>query len=183
VIEHVVDPLRCARNLASVMKRGGKVFLEIPNGTAVDFMRRDGHYGLFGLTLLGRSAAERWWRLHYHDVYGVEHYAPLSYYLGIFSVAGISLRLLTTIEKPEKRIAEIAEAFDRLEEELGALEKEEAPELAEAIRRRGGEEIGRFRQLRFRLESSDVAAERSILVDEILSTYGMTFWTLEGTKL
>ena len=183
VIEHVVDPLRCARNLASVMKRGGKVFLEIPNGSAVDFMRKDGHYGLFGLTLLGRSEAERWWRLHFHDVYGVEHYAPLSYYLGIFSTAGISLRLLTSVENPEKRMTEIGEAFDLLEEELSSLEKDEAPELVESIRRRGSEEIGRFRQLRSRLESSDVAAERSILVDEILSTYGMTFWTLEGKKL
>jgi 2-polyprenyl-3-methyl-5-hydroxy-6-metoxy-1,4-benzoquinol methylase len=183
VIEHVVDPLRCARNLASVMKRGGKVFLEIPNGSAVDFMRRDGHYGLFGLTLLGRSEAERWWRLHYHDTYGVEHYAPLSYYLGIFSASGISLRLLTIVENPEMRMAEIAKAFDHLEDELGSLEKPEAVDLVESIRRRGGEEIGRFRQLRARLESSDVAAERSILVEEILSTYGMTFWTLEGTKL
>jgi 2-polyprenyl-3-methyl-5-hydroxy-6-metoxy-1,4-benzoquinol methylase len=183
VIEHVVDPLRCARNLASVMRKGARVFLEIPNGSAVDFMRRDGHYGLFGLTLLGRSEAERWWRLHFHDVYGVEHYAPLSYYLGIFSTAGISLRMLTSVENPEKRMTEIGEAFDLLEEELNSLEKDEAPELVESIRRRGSEEIGRFRQLRSRLESSDVAAERSILVDEILSTYGMTFWTLEGTKL
>lgn len=183
VIEHVVDPLRCASNLASVMKRGAKVFLEIPNGSAVDFMRKDGHYGLFGLTLLGRSEAERWWRLHYHDVYGVEHYAPLSYYLGIFSASGISLRLLTRVENPEKRMAEIAEAFDRLEDELALLDKPEAVDLVESIRLRGSEEIGRFRQLRSRLESSDVAAERSILVDEILSTYGMTFWTLEGTKL
>ena len=183
VIEHVTDPHRCAQNLASVMKRGGKVFLEIPNGTSVDFMRRDGHYGLFGLTLLGRSEAERWWRLSYRDVYGVEHYAPLSYYLGIFSAAGISLRLQTKVENPEKRMEEISETFDRLEEELASLEKAEAPELVEAIRRRGGEEIGRFRQLRARMELSDVAAERSILIDQILSTYGMTFWTLEGTKL
>ena len=183
VIEHVVDPARCAGNLASVMKRGGKVFLEIPNGSAVDFMRRDGHYGLFGLTLLGRSEAERWWRLHFHDVYGVEHYAPLAYYMGIFSRAGISLRLLTAVDQTEKRIEEVAEAFDRLEEELIALEKAEAPELAESIRHRGGEEIRRFRQLRARLDSSEISAERAILADEILSTYGMTFWTLEGTKL
>jgi hypothetical protein len=80
-------------------------------------------------------------------------------------------------------MAEIAEAFDRLENELTSLTKPEAEGLVESIRLRGGEEIGRFRQLRARLESSDVAAERSILVDEILSTYGMTFWTLEGTKL
>ena len=183
VIEHVVDPLRCAANLASVMNRGGKVFLEIPNGSAVDFMRRDGHYGLFGLTLLGRSEAERWWRLHYRDVYGVEHYAPLSYYLSIFSAAGISLRLLTREENPAKRVEEVSEAFDRLEEELASLEKAEAPELAAAIRRRGGEEIQRFRQLRERLGSSEVPAERSIITEEILATYGMTFWTLEGTKL
>jgi hypothetical protein len=80
-------------------------------------------------------------------------------------------------------MAEIAEAFDRLEDELALLDKPEAVDLVESIRLRGSEEIGRFRQLRARLESSDVAAERSILVDEILSTYGMTFWTLEGTKL
>ena len=183
VIEHVTDPLRCAENLASVMKRGGKVFLEIPNGSSVDFMRKDGHYGLFGLTLLGRSEAERWWRLNYHDDYGVEHYAPLSYYLGIFSVAGVSLRLLTTVENHDKRMSEISETFDRLEEELASLERAEAPELVEAIRRRGGEEITRFRQLRTRLEGSAIAAERAILADEIFSTYGMTFWTLEGTKL
>ena len=183
VIEHVTDPLRCAENLASVMKKGGKVFLEIPNGSSVDFMRKDGHYGLFGLTLLGRSEAERWWRLNYHDDYGVEHYAPLSYYLGIFSVAGVSLRLLTTVENHDKRMSEISETFDRLEEELASLERAEAPELVEAIRRRGGEEITRFRQLRTRLEGSAIAAERAILADEIFSTYGMTFWTLEGTKL
>jgi 2-polyprenyl-3-methyl-5-hydroxy-6-metoxy-1,4-benzoquinol methylase len=183
VIEHVVDPRRCAQNLATVMKQGGKVFLEIPNGNAVDFMRRDGHYGLFGLTLLGRSEAERWWRLHFHDVYGVEHYAPLSYYLGIFSSAGIALRLLTVVEDPEKRVAEVGEAFDHLEEVLTSLEKAEAPELAETIRNRGREEIRRFRHLRTRLDASEIAAERAILAEEILSTYGMTFWTLEGTKL
>jgi 2-polyprenyl-3-methyl-5-hydroxy-6-metoxy-1,4-benzoquinol methylase len=183
VIEHVVDPLRCAANLASVMKKGGKVFLEIPNGSAVDFMRKDGHYGLFGLTLLGRSEAERWWRFYFHDTYGVEHYAPLSYYLGIFSASGISLRLLTAIENPERRMEEIGEAFDRLEGELASLDKPEAVDLVASIQRRGREEIGRFRQLRARLESSDLAAERSILLDEIISTYGMTFWTLEGTKL
>ena len=182
VIEHVVDPVRCAHNLASVMKAGGKVFLEIPNGRAVDFMRRDGHYGLFGLTLLGRVEAERWWRLHFHDVYGVEHYASLSYYLAIFSAVGISLRLLTRIDDPAPRLVEIGDAFDRLEGELASLHQEEAPDLAAAIRARGTEEILRFRQLRSRIERSTVSQEQTILLDEILTTYGMTFWTLEGTK-
>ena len=93
------------------------------------------------------------------------------------------MRLLTAIENPERRMGEIAEAFDRLEGELASLDKPEAVDLVAAIQRRGREEIGRFRQLRARLESSDLAAERSILLDEIISTYGMNFWTLEGTKL
>lgn len=183
VIEHVVDPARCAANLASVLKRGGKVFLEIPNGSAVDFMHRDGHYGLFGITLLGREKAELWWRLHFSDRYGVEHYAPLSYYLGIFSTAGISLRLLSTVSDPERRLVEIGESFDLLERELESFDRQEEPALAGAIRKRGSEEIGRFRQLRSRFDESTIAAERAILLNEILTTYGMTFWTLEGTKL
>jgi 2-polyprenyl-3-methyl-5-hydroxy-6-metoxy-1,4-benzoquinol methylase len=183
VIEHVVDPALCAANLASVLKRGGKVFLEIPNGSAVDFMHRDGHYGLFGITLLGRQQAELWWRLHFSDRYGVEHYAPLSYYLGIFSSAGISLRLLSTMVDLERRLVEVAESFDLLERELASFDRPEEPGLTAAIRKRGYEEIGRFRQLRSRFEESTIAAERAILLTEILSTYGMTFWTLEGTKL
>lgn len=183
VIEHVFDPARCASNLASVMKPGGKVFLEIPNGSAVDFMHRDGHYGLFGITLLGREPAERWWRLHFSDRYGVEHYAPLSYYLQIFSAAGISLRLLSVVADPQNELLEVGESFDRLEKELASFDRPEAPALAAAIRKRGSEEIARFRQLRSRVDESTVPAERAILLEEILTTYGMTFWTLEGTKL
>lgn len=183
VIEHVTDPARCASNLASVLRRGGRVFLEIPNGSAAEFMHRDGHYGLFGITLLGREPAERWWRLHFNDRYGVEHYAPLAYYLQIFSAAGISLRQLSRVEDSEKKLQEIGESLDRLETELASFDRAEAPDLAAAIRKRGAEEIGRFRQLRLRIDESSIPAERAILSEEIVSTYGMTFWTLEGTRL
>jgi SAM-dependent methyltransferase len=183
VIEHVTDPARCAANLASVLRPGGRVFLEIPNGSAAEFMHRDGHYGLFGITLLGREPAERWWRLHFNDRYGVEHYAPLAYYLQIFSAVGISLRQLSKVENSETRLSEIGESLDRLETELASFDRAEAPDLAESIRRRGAEEIGRFRQLRSRIEESSIPAEIAILREEIVGTYGMTFWTLEGTRL
>jgi SAM-dependent methyltransferase len=183
VIEHVVEPMVCAANLASLLKRGGKVFLEIPNGSAVDFMLRDGHYGLFGITLLGREPAERWWRHHYSDTYGVEHYATVPYYMQIFSAAGISLRLLSGPADQEGRLGEVTEAFDRLEKDLESFDKPEAPELVAAIHRRGSEEIGRFRQLRARIDETNIPAERAILVSDVVNTYGTTFWTLEGTKL
>lgn len=183
IIEHVADPALCAANLASVLRPGGRVFLEIPNGSAAEFMHRDGHYGLFGITLLGREPAERWWRLYFSDRYGVEHYAPLAYYLQIFSAVGISLRQISRVESSEERLQEIGKSLDRLETELASFDRVEAPDLAAAIRKRGAEEIGRFRQLRSRIDESSVPAERAILLEEIVSTYGMTFWTLEGTKL
>jgi SAM-dependent methyltransferase len=183
VIEHVADPARCAANLAAVLRPGGRVFLEIPNGSAADFMHRDGHYGLFGITLLGREPAERWWRLHFNDRYGVEHYAPLSYYLQIFSAVGISLRQLSRVANLEDRVEEVADSFDRLEMALAGLERPETPDLVEAIRLRGAEEINRFRQLRHRYQQSQIPAERAILAEEIVTTYGTTFWTLEGFKL
>jgi SAM-dependent methyltransferase len=183
VIEHVTDPARCAANLAAVLRPGGRVFLEIPNGSAAEFMHRDGHYGLFGITLLGREPAERWWRLHFDDRYGVEHYAPLSYYLQIFSAVGVSLRQLTRVANLDERVTEVAASFDRLESALAGLERPEAPDLVRQIRARGTEEIERFRQLQRRYAESRIEAERSILADEIVTTYGTTFWTLEGIKL
>lgn len=183
VIEHVTDPSRCASNLASILRPGGKLFLEIPNGLAVDFMRKDGHYGLFGITLLGRNAAEQWWGRFFGDTYGVEHYAPIAYYLQIFSEAGIALRLLSEVEDREARMAEIDEAFNALEAELAALDDPEVPGLVDTIRLRGADEMSQYRQLRRRYLESTVAAERDIILRDIVTTYGLTFWTLEGTRL
>jgi hypothetical protein len=166
-----------------LLHRGGKLFLEIPNGSAVDFIRRDGHYGLFGITLLGRAAAEQWWSSFFGDVYGVEHYAPLAYYLQIFSEAGISLRLISEVSDRETRLAEIDQAFTDLERDLADFERGETPRLGDEIRRRGQEEISRYRQLHHRYLESAVAAERDIILRDIVCTYGLTFWTLEGTRV
>jgi 2-polyprenyl-3-methyl-5-hydroxy-6-metoxy-1,4-benzoquinol methylase len=183
VIEHVTEPSRCAANLASILRPGGKLFLEIPNGLAIDFIRKDGHYGLFGITLLGRNAAEQWWGRFFGDTYGVEHYASLAYYLQIFSEAGIALRLLSEVEDREARMAEIEEAFNALEAELADLDGPETPDLVDTIRLRGTDEITHYRQLRSRYLESTVTAERDIILRDIVTTYGLTFWTLEGTRL
>jgi SAM-dependent methyltransferase len=67
VLEHVEEPAVCAANLAALLVPRGSVYLQIPKGQAVDFMLNDGHYGLFGITLLDRQRAERWWARTYSD--------------------------------------------------------------------------------------------------------------------
>lgn len=188
VIEHVTDPEACAVNLASLLVPGGSAFLQIPNGQAVDYLRRDGHYGLFGITLLDRAAAERWWFLHYGhgDRYGVEHYAPLPYYVDIFSRTGLSVRLLAPFPDAgqlDEVVSSLDERFSLFERELDLLSHPDGPDLVEAIGRRGHEEIERFRRLRDRYRQSSVAAERVIMGRTLYQDYQLTFWQLKAQRL
>ncbi|MGH8928872.1 MAG: hypothetical protein ACRDWH_11010, partial [Acidimicrobiia bacterium] len=83
----------------------------------------------------------------------------------------------------QARVAQLDEEVSHLERELAELTRPEAPDLVEAIRSRGSDEIARYRLLRARAEQSDIPAERAIILDEIVKTYGDTFWRLEGTRL
>ena len=184
VIEHVADPAGCADALARLLVDGGLVYLSIPNAQAVDFILSDGHYGVFGLTLLDRSQAESWWRHHYPgDNYTVEHYAPLPYYLEAFSRAGISLRLLDTprVDDPEALVARIEEQFEAVERRLEG-ELPEDSQLRRVLAQRAAEEAAGFRQLARRLQESQVPAERDILTRTIALTYEARFWQLAGVK-
>lgn len=180
VLEHVSDPFACAVNLAALLDGGGRMLLQIPNGQAVDFMLSDGHYGLFGITLLDRARAERLWARTYTDTYGVEHYAPLSYYLDVFSQAGISLRLLgSPPDDLHALVDDLDGRFTELEQTLAALGDDE---LEREMKRRGGHEIVSFRHLAARFRESPIEAERAIHGRTLWSTYGLTFWELVGRK-
>ncbi len=182
VLEHVSDPDLAATHLAALLDDGGSIFLQIPNGRAVEFMIRDGHYGLFGITLLDRLRAEQVWADHYEDTYGVEHYAPLSYYLDVFSQAGLSLRMLN---RPPEDLGAVVEDLgrqvDELEAGLATVSLEDS-ELVEEMRRRGRHEIEAFRHQAELYAASRVDAERNIIARWLWTTYGLTFWELVGRK-
>jgi 2-polyprenyl-3-methyl-5-hydroxy-6-metoxy-1,4-benzoquinol methylase len=184
VLEHVVDPQTAAVHLAELLDEGGSLFLQIPNGKAVEFMLKDGHYGLFGITLLDRSRAERVWAESYSDTYGVEHYAPLAYYVDIFSQAGLALRLLNRPpDDLEAHIQDLNRQFDELESALAALSHDElGPDLIEEMQRRGRHEIEAFRHQVGLYRASVLGAERNIVARSLWSTYGLTFWELVGHK-
>ena len=183
VIEHVDDPAALVRNIAALLVPGGSVYIQIPNGQAVEFMSKDGHYGLFGITLLDRMRAEQWWSTVYGGRYTVGHYAPLGYYLDAFSQAGIAVRLISSPPVDlGGMVDELEGRFLDLEASLSWLTA--APEdVVEEMRRRGQHEIEHFRHLAGLFRQSTVPAEREIIGRTLWSTYQLTFWELIGTKV
>lgn len=99
VIEHVRDVPTALANLASCLAPGGVLYLQIPNGFSTGLVLKDGHFGLFGITLLGRDDAER----YYHEAgfggsYDVGDFFPLDVYTGQLAGHGVHLVELLDFE-------------------------------------------------------------------------------------
>jgi 2-polyprenyl-3-methyl-5-hydroxy-6-metoxy-1,4-benzoquinol methylase len=94
VIEHVDDVPTAIVRMTELLRPGGVLVLEIPNAEAVASVARDGHFGLFGITLLDRDDAIAYHRRHFSDPYDVGEYHPLDFYTASFAAVGCSARLL-----------------------------------------------------------------------------------------
>lgn len=81
VIEHVSDADQALKNMVSLLNPGGILVLEIPNKNSINFVYKDGHFSLFGITLLNRSNAKVYYNTIYPTYkYDVGEYYELEYY-------------------------------------------------------------------------------------------------------
>lgn len=114
VLEHVEDMDTFLANVAQSLRPGGHAFLEVPNGRHPPFVVSDGHYQLFGITLLGYAEA--------HDYFmacgapgAIDTYNYPSYeeYRRRFAAAGLSFEILPeTFDDVE--LAGVESALERL---------------------------------------------------------------------
>ena len=95
VVEHVPQLETFLRNLESWLTRQGAVYLEIPNGECPEFVLRDGHHRLFGITLLDFESARDYYsrRVPYGE-YDTYNYLDFEGYTRLFEACGLSLILL-----------------------------------------------------------------------------------------
>ncbi len=94
VIEHVNDVPTCLEKLVDFLNPGGVLGLKIPNKDSLKFVTRDGHYNLFGITLLQHELACKYHQNVFQTEYEVGEYYPLSYYIRKLEGLGCSTQII-----------------------------------------------------------------------------------------
>jgi hypothetical protein len=94
VIEHVLDVPKALYNAVRLLNLGGVLLLEIPNRHSIEFVGSDGHFGLFGITLLDRWQAVEYHRQFYSFAYDVGDYYELNTYQHQLSSLGCDVEIL-----------------------------------------------------------------------------------------
>ena len=95
VIEHVSDAPAAINRLVSLLKPGGTLMMSIPNKDFIDFVAKDGHFQLFGITLLSRQESKKLKELLTGAPDDFEHMGesyPLEFYVNSLRALGLSVR-------------------------------------------------------------------------------------------
>lgn len=114
VIEHVLDVPKALRNAVRLLNPGGVLLLEIPNRHSIEFVGSDGHFGLFGITLLDRWQAIEYHRQFYNFAYDVGDYFELSTYQNQLSALGCEVEILPSPFHAPRSVDAVPELLDSL---------------------------------------------------------------------
>jgi SAM-dependent methyltransferase len=95
VLEHVVNVEKTLENIIFLLKKEGCVYLEIPNKNYLGFVKADGHYGMFGITLLEKKFAKVYYNCKFPESsYSVEEYYTSAEYTKLFDKFNFKLSIL-----------------------------------------------------------------------------------------
>jgi SAM-dependent methyltransferase len=104
VIEHVSDVSLALRHMTILLNPGGILVLEIPNKHSLHFVGSDGHFQLFGITLLDRDDAMLYHKHFFSFPYDVGGYFDLPYYTDILSRLHCTTKLIHTRSHPKRSV-------------------------------------------------------------------------------
>jgi polysaccharide pyruvyl transferase CsaB len=173
VIEHVEDPQLLLANLAAMLRSDGLVYFEIPNRYAPRHVMRDGHYQLFGITLLDYPEARDYYAQHAPGApYTTRHYLSLDQYAEMFAREGMQLEILEANYQNvdlETALNDMIELRDGAQAGLSGV----PPSLRPLVRERLANYLREIEACPRATES-----ERR----DFLLRYGMGFWRVLGRK-
>lgn len=97
VIEHIENVKGAIENISALLRPGGIVYFEIPNKNYPGFVLKDGHYGLFAITLLPKKDAEAYYKEFFPgSTYTVGEYYELDEYISLFQYCGLNVEEINT---------------------------------------------------------------------------------------
>jgi SAM-dependent methyltransferase len=115
VIEHVLDVHQTLLNIARLLKPDGLCHMAIPNSRSVAEISSDGHFGKFGISLLGRDQAEAYYHAaEFPGNYDVGYYFTIPHYKRMFAAAGLSFDVLNGTNPAQEEISFLANMVQNL---------------------------------------------------------------------
>lgn len=136
VIEHVLNPQLALRNMVSILNPGGVLYLEIPNKYSLRFVNRDGHFNLFGITLLPRRQAIQYHSRFFEFNYDVGYYLPRQFYIHYLKRLGCTLRLDSPPFQPVRPDEEIPFLLEELRAGYSMFRRSSAKKLPAGLKNR-----------------------------------------------
>ena len=101
VIEHVMDPEACLQKICRLLKPGGTAYIAYPAKLSIPYVRADGHFQLFGLTLLDYFRARDAYIMYTGwPEYEVSDYYEPEWYLNTARSAGVEAELVYDSSMP-----------------------------------------------------------------------------------
>jgi len=188
LIEHVEDVADTVSNIASRLCPGGLLFMEIPNAWSAGQVLKDGHYGLFGITLLSRPDAIRYFNESgYSDAYGVGYFHGLHEYIDMLAHHQITLcggEISNSFEYLRERLEQVRRTLETIRSRLPHVLGDNG--VSVATKQALGDAVsGYVAQV-----SSDMAAydamgdeaQKSQLGRSLVRRYDIEFWEIIGVK-
>ena len=124
VLEHVEDLSSTLSNICRLLKPNGWLYLILPNARSVSEVKSDGHFGLFGITLLSHEQAKVYYQSHNEGPYGVGEFYDLDTYVRELRNIGLHAWLIDDLETqvethdtPYSHIGDLSKLLSQKQEE------------------------------------------------------------------
>jgi SAM-dependent methyltransferase len=188
VIEHVDSVPRLVSTLAAGVAEGGCVYIAAPNRLCPDFIRKDPHFQLFGITLLPRESARRyyatWSGLDYYDV---GEYFELEFHRSLLERQGLEVEVINVPWGPPRdRVAELAGQFRELEAAAAAWSEPKLPDdLNAEVRTAVAAAVKGFRDRQDRLRALEEFGDEAAVEAEaagMVRDYAVAVWHIVARR-
>lgn len=186
VIEHVECPDTAIKRMASLLREKGMLFMEIPNKFSAAFIRADGHFKLFGITILPKWLADRYFAGFFPSIEHDVRYRSLPYYLNTLRSSGFETCVVSVPNlDSDIKLKEIRGTMEECRKSAERFSGTVPAELRDNIVKRVLRITGLFERMYDRyllLRESDGEMAKT-LAERLIMTFGEDFWTVIAKKV